>query len=184
MQHDVLLKMAGLLNNEGIRWALGASYALHFYGLVEQPRDIDIIVDAKDIKRTIELLSEFGKLEEEPPKGDYLTEYFYYFNLFGSEVDVISNFKLRHENGIYTYIFDDEAIAEKVNLDGEMIPLAALEDWYVLYLVMHNKKGRGDLLEDWFNRKGMQNRELIKRALEQPLTESVRKRINKTIKAL
>lgn len=175
MNHDVLLQIAKVLNENDIRWGLGASYALHFRGLVKSPRDIDLIVAEEDIIKTVNLLKSFGQLEEEPPKGDYLTEYFYYFKIDETEIDVISNFKLKHETGVYTYHFDALGIVDTVLVEDVNIPLTALEDWYILYLVMNNKKQRGDMIEAYFQTHGIKHLELIKRGLKQDLPRDVRK---------
>lgn len=177
MEHKALLEIGRILNSNSIRWALGASYALYFYGLVDKARDIDIIVDEKDIHKAIELLSKVAAIENEPPKGKYLTEFFYYFTYENSEIDIISNFKIKHESGEYSYNFDEGAIVDSVTIDNVDIPLVAMEDWYVLYFVMRNKKGREDLIENEFRNKTIKNRNLLKRALNQELPEDVRSRI-------
>ena len=181
MKHTVLKKIGGLLNDNNIEWALGASYALYFYGLVETPRDIDILVHEDYINEAIACLSTLGELQEEPPKGDYLTEYFYYFCIDNMEIDVICNFKLKHKEGVYSYLFDQDSIAHVKYVDGVKIPIIAIEEWYVLYLIMDNKKERGDLIEGYFDENMSVNAKLLRRALNQTLPDRIYNRASKWI---
>lgn len=80
---SVLKRVAKLLNGEGITWGVGASVMLNHYGIVEDPGDIDIMVDMEDIHRLDLILSELGERVVGVPDETYKTKYFYEYMIEG-----------------------------------------------------------------------------------------------------
>lgn len=82
-------------NKSNIIWAVGASILLNQFGLIENPKDIDIFVDIKDIDRVDEILNSIGKKKQWEKTGIYSTKYFYEYMVDGIDVDVMSRFAVK-----------------------------------------------------------------------------------------
>ncbi|NDW09417.1 hypothetical protein D0T56_07060 [Dysgonomonas sp. 520] len=164
----MLAQFGQVLNGAGLLWGVGASAMLYRYGLVDLPNDIDIIVAEKDIEKADEILSSFGRKRLEYEDSDvYLTEYFYEYELPGLDVDLISGYKIVLPNGAYSYLFDEQSISVKWEVNGVMIPYSAIEEWYVLYQLMPNREQKVRLIETYFEKNGISYPDLLKRMLLQ-----------------
>ncbi|WP_017415220.1 nucleotidyltransferase family protein [Clostridium tunisiense] len=178
---DTLSYIGSKLNGENITWAVGASILLNHYGLVDKPNDIDIMVHIKDIEKADKVLTSLGKKKIQEKVSTYDTEYFYEYVVNGIDVDVMAGMVINHEEGSYKYKFNNEAITSKKIINGIEIPLTSLEDWYVLYQVIPNRKVKVKLIEDYMLNNGVKNTDLLKRALEGCLPIEVRNRIENFI---
>ncbi|MDM8129147.1 hypothetical protein QUV80_11750 [Paraclostridium benzoelyticum] len=61
MNNLVLKKVAKSLNDFNCMWAIGGSTLLNHYGLVEEPKDIDILVNPKDTENVKLAMNKIGK---------------------------------------------------------------------------------------------------------------------------
>lgn len=176
-----LSALAAKLNALNIVWAAGASSVLYEHGLVGVVNDLDVLVQMEDVQRLDQYLAPFavGAPEKEHPK--YKTAFFREYRMNNVDIDVIAGFAIAHDAGIYHYRFDREAIDRVAVLNGVGVPIAAIEDWYVLYQLMEGKETKVDLIEDHFQANGIEAPYRLVAALEQPLPEVVRKRILKLL---
>lgn len=143
----VLSKIAKVLNQEKVTWAVGASVLLYFHQLVEKPNDIDVFVAIEDIEAADAALSQLGTKKTWEKSDDYASSYFYEYVIDGIDVDVIAGFKIKTPSGLYEYAFSADSIVDYKEVEGEQVPLTSLEDWYVLYQKMTNREAKVALIE-------------------------------------
>ncbi|MEK4564370.1 hypothetical protein MKX54_06840 [Alkalihalobacillus sp. FSL R5-0424] len=171
-----LLKITEQLNNHNITWAVGGSLMLSIRGLETTPNDIDLLVTESDEPRLLQVLETLGT--KQPPKSSHphlFSTYFSQFRINGIGVDVMANFGVKHETGMYVSPLHIE-ISERFPC-----PLSSLEDWYVLYLLMSNRESKALLIEDYFQKHGVLQPTLLQNALTQPLPPSIIDRIHQVL---
>lgn len=169
MDKTILHKIAKTLNEHQISWGLGASSMLYFHGLVEKPRDIDLMVDEADAKRAIELLTPLAsQMQTDDGKGKYATKYFYEMVIDGQAVDVIGGYRILRDQWIYDFPVLKELKLHTELMDGQNIPLTHIEDWYIAYLIMGDPKNRVPMIERYIEDKsGFEHLSQIERAVHQ-----------------
>ncbi len=159
--------IAEQFNLAEITWALGGSNVLKKYGLTDTVNDIDIFVMEKDIKRANQILSELGTKLAPNLSSKYETAYFYQFQVRNVQVDLICDFKIKYNNTLYTYIFDEQSITDEDQIAGISIYYTSLEDWYILYRLMNQSESEKTLnLEKHFQLHGIKHMKLLSRALD------------------
>lgn len=179
---DVVTSLAEHLNKENIMWGIGGSYLLKEYGIVDEVHDLDIIVSEKDVKKTVEILDSIAERKGIPIKNEYRTKHFHVYSYRGVSIDVMSDFRIEHANGVYGFLLDDLSIVFKKQKQGVIIPFTSLEDWLIAYKLM---KGRGEkvkLIENYFRIEGLNHRELLERTINQELPEETKEYIRKILK--
>lgn len=182
-QQQVLVDIAKALNSEGIVWGVGASMLLFQYGLADNPADIDIVVASGDIGKADRLLSPLGTSKKQKEKSDiYLTDFFYEYVIDLVEADVMAGFKIRLTESVFEYKFDKESVPHFFKIGGIDIPFMTLEEWYVLYQLMPNREYKVSLLEDYFEKRGIEYPYLLKRTLQDNTLPAIVR--NKIIKLL
>lgn len=173
---DTLLKITGQLNKHNMKWAVGGSLMLSLRGLETTPNDIDLLVSESDASILIQVLETLGT--ELPSKSSHphlFSTHFFQFHVNGVGVDVMSNFGVKHETGMYVSPLNMETSKQLP------YPLSSLEDWYVLYLLMPNRKSKAALIEDYFYKHGVSKPSLLKQALTQPLPPLATNRIHEML---
>ncbi|MET3697044.1 hypothetical protein SAMN05877753_101377 [Bacillus oleivorans] len=90
----------------------------------------------------------------------------------------MGGFAIQHQEGIYKLTFNEESIVDHKNINGVEIPLCSLEDWYVLYWLIPDKREKADLIENYLRNKGVKHPRLLEKALEQPLPFEVKERVD------
>lgn len=174
---DTLAYLGQKLNEEGVLWGVGASILLNHYGLIEKPNDIDILVDIKDIKKVDIVLRGIGEKIQWKKASTYATEYFYEYTVNGFDVDVMAGLRINYYNDTFDYYFDKSSITEIMKINGVDIPLTSLEDWYVIYQLIPNRKSKVMMIENHILLNGIQNPKLLERALSGNLPNEVREKI-------
>jgi len=169
MNIKTLYKIARALNDNNISWGLGASSMLYFHGLVDTPRDIDLMVDEQDARRAVSLLSEYASsVQTDDGKGKYATKYFYEMVIDGQDVDLIGGYRILRDKWIYDFPILKELDMNTKKMDDLQIPLTHIEDWYIAYLIMGDPKGRIPLIESYVNKQGgFEYQEQLIKAAEQ-----------------
>ncbi|KMK76943.1 hypothetical protein AB990_07950 [Alkalihalobacillus pseudalcaliphilus] len=175
--HQALLKICKRIPGHQISWAVGGSLMLQMEGLVDVARDIDILVDEKCVKTMIQFLKDIGTEHTALSKDPYRTKVFKKYQIGEVEVDLMSGFALRHDEGIYEASFPKQAIRILELQDGQVAPFCYLEDWYVLYMLMPNKGEKVMLIEHHFENVGINHPERLEIALRQPLPTHIVKRV-------
>lgn len=173
--------IAEKFNDYKILWGVGASIVLNHYGLVNKPNDIDILIAEKDIKKVDEILCSLGNKELKQEVDTYSTKFFGEYIVDGVEIDVMARFIINHNCGKYEFEFDTQSITLTKFDNNIKIPLTSLEDWYVIYQLMPGREYKVKMIEDYFLANGVENLNLIKRALRKELPDKVITRINKFI---
>ena len=141
MIFETLSYISEKLNTDGVVWAVGASILLQHYGLIEgNPNDIDILVDLKDIEKVDKILKSIGEKKIRDKSETYSTKYFYEYVVRGIDIDVMAGLTINFNNGIFEYKFDATSISEFKKINGVNIPLSSLEDWYVIYQLIPNRR--------------------------------------------
>ncbi len=169
------------LNKENILWGVGASILLNHYDLVNNPKDIDILVALKDIHKADEILKSLGHKKVRELNDSYSTEYFNEYVINGIDIDVMSGLTLNHEEGKYTQIFDRASIVDKMDVDDVKIPLTSLEDWYIIYQLIPGREHKVSLIENYLLQNGVKNPILLQRALKCALPLMVKYRSEKLL---
>ena len=164
-------------NESNIIWGVGASILLNQFGLIENPKDIDIFVDIKDIDRVDEILKSIGKKKQWEKTAIYSTKYFYEYMVDGIDIDVMSGFAVNHSSGVFEYVFDHKSISEFKVVNGIKIPFTSLEDWYVIYQLIPNREAKVNMIEKHLLSNGIKNTFLLQRAMKSCLPIQVRNRI-------
>lgn len=182
MNLNTLSHIASNINKNNISWCIGASLLLNFHSLVDNPQDMDIIVDKFQAEELTSLLSSLGKVGSKGSLYPYATEHFYQYIVEDLSVDIMGGFKILHDKGIYEFILDSQSIVDCKDINNVSLPLSSLEDWFVLYQLMPNREPKVTLIEDHLRANGVKHRNLLERALTQPLPEKVEARIIKLLK--
>lgn len=172
-----LSRLAEQFNLLDIVWAAGASSVLFEHGLAAAVNDLDIIVRLEDAAKLDAFLEPHAVKPPETDHPKYKTAFFREYVVDGVEIDLIAGFAIAHEQGVYYYRFDHDAVDRVAILNGVGVPIAALEDWYVLYMLMDRKEDKARLIESHFLANGIEAPGRLEEALTQPLPETVRNRI-------
>ncbi len=155
MNLAVLELIAERLNQYEICWGLGASSMLYFYGIVDHPRDLDVLVQADHVEAAFHALKGYAdhiEFDESPP-AKYATDFFATLVIRQQEIDLIGGYKIKHYEGVYDFAMGPERITAVRTIGKQPIPLTSLEDWYVAYTVMGDPKGRKQLILDYVKEK-------------------------------
>jgi predicted nucleotidyltransferase len=168
MDMSVLMKVSDILIKNNMRWGLGASSMLYFHGLVDNARDIDLMVHEEDALAALELLRPIANnIKTDDGCGKYATRHFYEMNIDGQAIDLIGGYRILKGDWIYSFPDIQAGVLETVEIDGYTLPLTRIEDWYVAYLLMGDPKDRTQCIEAHFEKNHSVNRQALGRALEQ-----------------
>lgn len=130
-----LLQIQKKLDENNISWALGGSLLLHYTGHKVDVHDIDILVDEKDYDKLLSAIGSFS-FKENRINDKYLTSHFFTLDINGVSIDIMLGFKVVVSNGVYAFPFDQSKIEAYHNIQGVIIPLSSLEEWYKAYQAM------------------------------------------------
>lgn len=145
---DVLINIANRFNNEGVTWAVGGSLLLYFYDILEEPKDIDIVIAPEDKDVVFNILRSSGEELETQAVPNYKTGVFGKFNVDGIEIDIIGDFYIKVSNGYYLHPFNSKNL-EVVKRNNETIYLDSLVNWLKTYKAMGDPKKRVDLIKQF-----------------------------------
>ncbi len=165
------------LNESNIVWGVGASILLNQFGLIDNPKDIDIFVDIKDIDRVDKILKSIGKKKQWEETTIYSTKYFYEYIVRGIDIDLMAGFAVNHSSGVFEYVFDHKSMSEFKVVNGIKIPFTSLEDWYVIYQLIPNRETKVNMIEKYLLSNGIKNIFLLQRAMKGCLPIQVRNRV-------
>lgn len=168
--NSILAQFGQELNSAGLLWGVGTSTLLYYYGLVDCPNDIDIIIAEKDIEKADRILSAYGNKQVRDKSSIYATEHFIEYNLPEIDIDAMSGYKIILPDGIYCYLFDKLSTPLKFNINNVDIPFMTLEDWYVLYQIMPDRENKVRIIEDYLRKNGIKYPHLMKRMIHQKFT--------------
>lgn len=133
---SVLKKIAEILNQNKITWAVGASLLLYLKGIVTDFQDIDIMVDEKDIPTVKRLLGEVGSPQRKSPNAQYRTKEFLEYVIDGVDLDIMAGFTIVTDHCQHYFPLTQESIQAYTTLDGIPIPLQSVAEWKTYYTLM------------------------------------------------
>lgn len=178
---NVLEKIGEILNKENITWAVGASLLLNYHGLIENPHDIDILIDLKDVEKVDKILCNLGKKLPKDNKKIYSTKFFSEYIILNVDIDVMGGLCINYSNKSYEYKFNKNSIVNYLNLNGVKIPLTSLEDWFILYQLIPNREIKVKIIEDYLIENGVKHKDFLERALSENLPINIKNRIKKLL---
>lgn len=143
---DVLARVAGALNAEGVTWAVGGSLLLFIKGLVPSFNDIDLMVAEADAGRARDVLLRLGTLMPPLPTDKYKTRVFLEFDIDGVDLDLIAGFTIVNKGLDYYFPLLKRNIEEYALMGELRIPLQSLEDWRLYYRLM-DRPDRAELID-------------------------------------
>ena len=174
MNNELLIKIAKTLNNTQCTWAIGGSVLLNKYNLVDKPRDIDILINAKDAQKIKANMNKIGKSIEVSTKKPFLTKEFFAYRVEDIDVEFLGDFGIDlGENYTYKFLLDEKYIM-KIDLEGSEVKFSALEDWLVAYKAMNDPKQRVHKIENYFINNSVINKEILARYFDTNLSPSIK----------
>jgi hypothetical protein len=178
------LSMIGntITNIRKITWGVGGSLLLNFHKLIDNPNDIDILVDERDASNLNEIIKPLGENKETIRTNPFRTTYFTKYRINNIDIDIMGGFGIQHNEGVYKLLFREDSVVAHKKINGIEIPLCALEDWYVLYNLIPNKQEKVAIIEQYLKSNGIKHSKLLERALKEPLPIEVRERVIKLLK--
>lgn len=132
----VLARVARALNGAGVCWAVGGSLLLYFTGRADRFRDIDLMAREEDAGRLLAALCPMGALHPPRPDPRYRTRCFLQFTIDGVDVDVMAGMVILAGGREHDCSLRPERVTGRVLVEGEPVPLQALEDWRRYYALM------------------------------------------------
>ena len=145
---ELLKKIAGRFNAEGITWALGASMLLYFKGMVSEFNDIDLMVMTEDIDKARKILDSLGRQLPEKDNTGFATRYFLEYDIEGVGVDLMAGFAVVAGGEVHDCALTPDQIVEYADLFGERIPLQSVELWRRYYNLM-GRESKVRLIDDF-----------------------------------
>lgn len=179
MLTESLSSIAEKFNESEIIWAVGGSLLLNYYGLVNDPKNIDILVDIKDVKIADSILKSIGKKRASEKKNEYSTLYYYEYVINGDSVHLMAGITINHKEGSFKYVFNNSSITKQNKIDGQVIPMTSLEDWFVLYNVAPMESKKVKLIEKYIKKNGVKSPDSFKMALRGNLPYEVKNKVEK-----
>lgn len=145
------LKVAKILNENNITWAVGASLLLYLKGITDKFNDIDLMVSENDIEKTKNIFLSLGKEYAKNPNLQYKSKCFLEFNVDGIDFDIISGFIIVNNNCDHYFPLEKNSIAEYFCLENTSIPLQSVNDWLTYYTLM-NRKEKVEMIKNYLNK--------------------------------
>ncbi|WP_214780853.1 hypothetical protein [Exiguobacterium sp. s22] len=168
----MLKQLETICRLNGIEYRIGGSELLKHHHIVEVTNDIDVFVEPDQFEKIDRVLSRAGEKQSSEPHEAYLTTYFGEYAFEGTDVDVMSSFRMKCTDGIYTHPFIEPA--------GQWMHL---EEWIVLYTVI-DREEKLDSLIHYFKHHSINEgivHECLKRA-PQSVIEGVTERFGELMK--
>lgn len=169
------------LNEADITWGVGGSILLNKFGFIDKLNDIDIFISIDDIEKADEILKSIGEKKKWKNDSTYSTKYFYEYIVNEVDVDVMSGLAINHSNGTFSYTFDKNSISDFKVINGVNIPFTSLEDWYVIYQLIPNRKVKVEMIEKYILSKGIRQSFLLERSLQGSLPTAVRRKVQEIL---
>ena len=181
---EVLAIIGKRFNDEQILWGVGGSVMLNYYGLAENPRDIDLVVALADVEKADAILSKLGRKQNRMPDSLYETEHFLEYVIQGVDVDVMAGLNITHEAGTYNFTFNTQSVTKRMTINKVEIPLTSLADWYVIYQLLGDREVKVDRIEKHLLSSRLVETDRLERTLTGNLPDNVRKRVEALLTGL
>ncbi|NEU04905.1 hypothetical protein [Clostridium senegalense] len=173
MYFNVLKEVSAILNKLNCLWAVGGSLVLYNKGLWECPNDIDILINFKDVEKVKNVMDvRYEKLELKY-KDSFKTKAFFGYKINGINIEFMGDFKIISNDNVYSFLLDEKTIVDKMDIGGVKVNVSSLEDWIVAYYLMGDPKGRVPIIKEYFIKNGVENMEILERALKQKVSKNL-----------
>lgn len=133
----VLSRVAELLDQTAVTWAVGASLLLYLKGITDHFNDIDIMVIEEDVPAVEAALSAIGTLSPPNPNTQYKTKHFLEFVIDDVDIDVMAGFVIVDHGTEHLCPLVTQDIVERITIHGSEIPLHSVTVWREYYRLMH-----------------------------------------------
>lgn len=180
VNNKTLNKLALILNENKINWGIGGSYLLYLHKLYFTPNDLDVWIHPKDMKKVKKLFNTFEKIKTNIQLPE---EFHLKIKFFEIEVDFVSCFIVTPNQHTFSYHISPNTIEIFKLDDGNDIPCTSLEDWYVIYKLLHREEKAG-LIEKVFVEKHIPLSDKMLRASMSRIDNTIQKRIKKDVDKL
>ena len=175
-----VLSLLAQLNDSKMQYAIGGSMMLKLRSFNVVPKDIDIMVSESDFQDVVDLFQSVAIQVNKASHSPFKTKNFTTFMLDDVSIDLMAGFAYEHSEGIYCAIFDSLSIPDWIKIEGVMLPLMSLEEWYVLYSIM-NRHEQVKLIEVFWNNEGLKHPQLLARQLDLSIPKSIVFKINELL---
>jgi len=133
MKLQAFIKVAKLLNNNKILWAVGGSFLLYIKGIIKKFNDFDIMIAENDVEKVKRLLSDCGTLKTREKNRRYRSKAFLEYVIEETDFDIIAGFVIISEGVEHYFPLEKKDIVETVYIDDTPIPLQSVEEWKDYY---------------------------------------------------
>lgn len=170
-----LNELVKILNENKIVWGIGGSYLLYVYGLYDNPNDLDIWIEPSDMQMVKKLFCEYEEIETniQLPKEFHLK-----IKYFEIEVDFVSCFIVTPNKYKFSYYISPETIKYIKLKNGQPIPCTLLEDWYIIYKLLH-RESKAKIIEKVFAEKRIPLSNKMMQSSLSRLDNTIQKRVIK-----
>ncbi|WP_134339634.1 nucleotidyltransferase family protein [Filobacillus milosensis] len=180
INNQTVALVANHLNKTNSKWAVGGSLLLKQRDIINQVNDMDIIVHRDGVNQILGELVKLGEERVVTPLDPYATTYYYEFNILDLSMDVMGEFKIRHEDGVYVLPFEEQQI-EFYDVEGVDVPFCTLESWYILYQLIPGREKKVAMIENYFKLNGVKHPSILENAINNALPKRVIERIQPLI---
>lgn len=150
LKEKTLVKVARILNENNIIWAIGGSFLLYVKGVTNHYNDFDIMISENDINVIIPLLKNTGVLKPQKNDAQYRSNAFIEYTVDGVDFDLIAGFTIIYENKEHYFPLIKENITDFIIIDGISIPLQSLGEWKTYYSLI-GKSNKVKAIERFIN---------------------------------
>ena len=144
-----LVFVAKLFNQHSITWVLGASCMLYLRGIVDDFKDIDIIVCLEDMNKVKELLNQYT-LSEFNRNELYKTKEFVEYRIHNVDIDIMANFTIVNDHKEYAFPLNKDTKRDYIVLNQTTIYLDTVSHWLKYYQLM-DRVDKVHLIKDYLN---------------------------------
>lgn len=180
MNNETIALITDHLNKTNSKWGIGGSRLLFQHGLIDVVNDLDIIVHRDDMETVMNELRMLGNERTVQPRDPYQTTYYYKFNIMDLSMDVMGEFQIQHDKGVYVFPFENHSVDYFI-INGVEVPFCTLEDWYILYQLIPGREEKMRIIENFFIENGVEHPEILQQSLLSSLPEDVRLRVQQIL---
>ena len=174
---QTLNSVINILKSNNIRCGIGGSYLLQVYNLYEDPNDVDFWVAPEDIDKVRNIFSQYEEIGE---KIQLPRQYHFKMRYEDIIVDFVACFIVKPNKNEYVYNILPENINYIETESGLELPCTSLEDWYIVYQLLHREK-KAELIRRYIYKNDVESTNL---KLNSSIEDSNNKLPNRVIKAV
>lgn len=152
-EFDFMLELIELKKKTGVNFVIGGSAELFLRHIDVRFNDVDVIAatpnDAEIIRQNFFKNQEVSFSKSAKFDSSFFEKFQYGSGVYTVDVDLFSNYKIKNSGKWYEYLPDFSTNTEIAGWP-EGLPVAAVEDWYVIYHLIGDRPEKVSILEKWF----------------------------------